>query len=161
MKQSKKLIEEWIIGRGKQEFNVKKFSSKFQAHKLNDMADDIHEKVFEELDCLDCANCCKSLPPIINENDAKKIAKYLGMKITDFKIKYIRYDEDDDMILNKTPCAFLLEDNKCLVYDVQPKSCKEYPHTDNNDFVKNMKLHTINAKFCPAVYHMLEKINQI
>ena len=33
--------------------------------------------------------------------------------------------------------------------------------TDTADFVKNMKLHTINAKFCPAVYHMLEKINQI
>jgi len=161
MEQSKKMIEEWLLGRGKQEFNVKKISGIFQLHKLNDMADAFHEDVFNGIDCLDCASCCKSLPPIINENDAKKMAKYLGMKITDFKIKHIRYDEDDDMILNHTPCAFLLEDNKCQVYDVRPKSCKEYPHTDNNDFVKNMKLHAINAKYCPAVYHMIEKINQV
>jgi len=161
MEKKRNLIEEWKTSSVNTSLGYKKIKGKISnmnAKKLSIHAEEIHESVFKLIDCLDCANCCKKLPPIINETDAKRIAKYLSLKITDFKIKYVKYDEDDDMVLNQTPCVFLLQDNKCLIYDVRPKSCREYPHTGNNEFVKNKQLHIINARYCPAVFHILDQL---
>ena len=161
MEKKRNLIEEWKNSSVNSSQGYKKIKGKISdmnARRLSVKAQEIHENVFKLIDCLDCANCCKKLPPIINETDAKRISKYLNMKITDFKIKHIKYDEDDDMILNQTPCQFLLKDNKCLIYDARPKSCREYPHTGNNEFVKNKQLHIINARYCPAVFHILDQI---
>ena len=36
-----------------------------------------HEEVFEEISCLDCANCCKTLGPRIKSSDIKRISKFL------------------------------------------------------------------------------------
>lgn len=126
--------------------------------KLNELANNIHELVFSEIDCLDCANCCKSIPPILNETDIRRIAKYLGLKVTDFKGLYVKYDDDSDMVFNSSPCKFLQTDNKCEIYDYRPKACREYPHTDNYEFAKNIKLHAVNSTYCPAVFNILDKI---
>jgi uncharacterized protein len=132
---------------------------KINGKKLNQLADIIHENVFDQIDCLDCANCCKSIPPIINETDIRRISKYLGLKVTDFKEQYAKYDEDMDMVMNALPCPFLQNDNKCEIYEYRPKACREYPHTGDFEFVKNLKLHAINSEYCPAVFHILEEIS--
>ncbi len=127
---------------------------------LNHQADELHEAVFEEIDCLDCANCCNSIPPIVNETDVRRAAKFLGMKAADFKEDYVRTDEDGDLVLNQSPCPFLMEDNACSIYEGRPKACKEYPHTDNHQFIKNLKLHLLNSFYCPAVFHILERLKK-
>ena len=131
---------------------------KSKSKKINHLADEIHEEVFREINCLDCANCCKSIPPILNEMDAKRAAKFLGMKPSDFKSQFVRIDEDMDMVINKSPCPFLENDNKCSIYDGRPRACREYPHTDNYEFQKNIKLHLKNSEYCPAVYHILDRM---
>lgn len=125
---------------------------------LSAIAAETHHSVFSQLDCLQCANCCKSIPPIINETDANRIAKYLRMKPTNFKHQYTWHDEDGDMVINQTPCPFLGEDNYCSIYEVRPKACRAYPHTDGYEFTENLTLHAVNASFCPAVYHILEQM---
>lgn len=132
--------------------------SKLSDKKLNMLSEGLHEKVFKSIDCLECANCCKSIPPIINETDARRITKHLGMKITTFKDKYVKVDEDMDMVMSQSPCPFLQADNKCVIYEVRPKACREYPHTEDFDFTKNLKLHAINASYCPGVFHILEEM---
>jgi len=132
--------------------------SKLNDKKLNPITIGLHEKAFEKVDCLVCANCCKSIPPIINETDARRIAKHLGMKVTAFKDKYIKVDEDMDMVMNQSPCPFLQDDNKCLIYEYRPKACREYPHTEDYEFTKNLKLHAVNVRYCPAVFHILEDL---
>ena len=42
-----------------------------------------HTKVFQKIDCLDCANCCKTTSPIFRDFDIKRISKYLKMKLDD------------------------------------------------------------------------------
>jgi uncharacterized protein len=155
-------IDQWkskkaIIGSSHKKL-VKKLI-KINGKKLNQLADDIHESVFKQIDCLDCANCCKSIPPIINETDIRRISKYLGLKVTDFKEQYVKYDEDMDMVMNASPCPFLQNDNKCEIYEYRPKACREYPHTGDFEFVKNLKLHAINSEYCPAVFHILDEIS--
>jgi len=157
-------IEQWKKQRNEKAFSHRKLCEKLKktkGKKLNDIADQLHLKVFEQVDCLDCANCCKSIPPILNETDIRRIAKHIGIKTTDFKNIYIKVDEDADMVFNNSPCSFLEPDNKCTIYENRPKACREYPHTGNFDFIKNLKLHPINSKYCPAVFHILEEFMQI
>lgn len=129
--------------------------------KINQKAEEIHDLVFSKVDCLQCANCCKSIPPILNETDANRISRQLRMKTSVFKEKYTRIDEDGDMVINQSPCPFLGGDNFCSVYEVRPKACREYPHTNNFEFRKNIRLHAINANYCPGVYHILEELKKI
>ena len=86
------------------------------------------------------------------------MAKHLGLKVTAFKDQYVKVDEDMYMVMNLSPCPFLQEDNKCLIYEFRPKACREYPHTEDFEFINNLKLHAINARYCPAVFHMLENL---
>ena len=90
----------------------------------------------------------------------RRIANQLSMKVTTFKDHYIKVDEDMDMVMNQSPCPFLQSDNKCEIYEVRPKACREYPHTEEFDFINNLKLHAVNAVYCPAVFDMLEELKK-
>jgi len=127
---------------------------------LNVLAETIHEEVFSEIDCLDCANCCTSIPPIVNRTDAARIAKHLGMKSAEFQEQYLCEDEDGDMVMNASPCPFLQTDNTCLIYEYRPKACRKYPHTDHLEFANHFNLHQQNTMYCPAVFHILERLNK-
>ena len=157
------LIDEWKKRRDEvNAWNKKLIArlSKINDKKLNKLTFGLHDMVFEKVDCLDCANCCKSIPPIINDTDARRLAKSLGMKVTDFLNKYVTIDEDMDMVMNQSSCPFLSGDNNCQVYESRPKACREYPHTEDYDFVKNLKLHATNASYCPAVFQILEELKK-
>ena len=70
---------------------------------------DLHEETFEEVDCLECANCCKTTSPIVTDRDVERIAKYLRIKAFDFEQKYLRMDEDNDRVFTSAPCPFLAD----------------------------------------------------
>lgn len=157
----KNLQEIWQNQKQKRKKSQQKFLRQIKrkkAKQINELADDLHEKVFKEVDCLNCANCCTSIPPIVNRTDANRIAKHLRMKLTDFQDEYLVQDEDGDMVMKTTPCTFLQTDNKCMIYEVRPKACRQYPHTDDMEFMNNLKLHLPNSQYCPAVFHILERM---
>lgn len=120
-----------------------------------------HDEVFKQIDCLQCANCCKNYSPRFRLPDIKRIAKHLGMKDTEFIAEYLRVDEDEDYVLKASPCAFLQADNTCSIYDVRPRDCYRYPYTDEDVLVKQIGLSIKNAAVCPAVYVMLDKMSNI
>ena len=117
-----------------------------------------HEEVFEEIDCLSCANCCKTTGPLYVEKDIERISKHLRMKPADFEAKFLRVDEDNDNVLQNLPCFFLNEDNTCSIYEVRPKACREYPHTDRKKIYQINNLTLKNAVICPATFTFLEKL---
>jgi hypothetical protein len=120
---------------------------------------ELHEEAFENIDCLDCANCCKTTSPIFIERDIQRISKHLGLKPGDFVEKYLREDEDGDFVLKKSPCAFLGDDNYCSIYEVRPRACREYPHTDRKNMQQIMDLTVKNTRICPAVYRIMERLS--
>ena len=133
--------------------------SRRKGKQLDQLADEVHRDVFSKIDCLDCAGCCSGIPPIVTKADLNRIAKSFGMKPAEFERQYLLEDEDGDTVMNTSPCPFLLKDNKCMIYDIRPKACRQYPHTDNLDFSKNMRLHALNAKVCPGVFHILRRLD--
>lgn len=125
---------------------------------LDYLAEDIHEKVFEEIDCLQCANCCKTTGPLFTDKDIERISKYLKMKPSQFEDKFLRIDEDKDKVLQQLPCWFLNEDNTCNIYEQRPKACREFPHTDRKKIYQINHLTIKNTIICPAAYEFVEKM---
>ena len=128
--------------------------------KLDETFSRIHDEVFAEIECLDCANCCRTISPRFIKREIERIAKHLNMHPKTFRLTYLELDEDEEWVLQKTPCPFLGEDNYCSIYEERPKACAEYPHTN----VKNMRGHLVlarkNLSVCPAVFEIVEKIRQ-
>ena len=155
------LIEQWKRQRAQEKKPQKKQVARLKRQKgkkLDNQANDLHEEVFSEINCLDCANCCTSIPPMLNRTDISRIAKHLSMKVGQFEAEYLRMDEDGDMVMKTTPCPFLLPDHACLIYEHRPRACREYPHTDQSTFSQHLRLHATNAQYCPAVFHILKRM---
>lgn len=121
----------------------------------------MHDEVFEDIDCLTCANCCKTTSPIILERDIDRISKKLKLKSSDFIETYLRRDEDFDYVFKKAPCPFLGADNYCSIYEYRPKACSEYPLLNRKKQKPILNLHLKNAEICPAVFNALEKLSEV
>lgn len=135
--------------------------TKKDPRKVDDAFHTIHEEVFAEIDCLTCANCCKTTSPIFYQMDIERAAKALRMKPGEFIEKYLRIDEDKDYVLTAAPCPFLASDNYCKIYNDRPKACREYPHTDRKKMVQIMELTAKNTQVCPAVFEMVERLKKV
>lgn len=119
---------------------------------------ELHEAVFSQIDCLQCANCCKNHSPRFKIPDIKRISKFLGMKEGAFIQQYLRLDEDNDYVLQQQPCSFLQSDNTCAIYDVRPSDCARYPYTDEDVLLKRPGLTLKNTEVCPAVFEVMERL---
>jgi Fe-S-cluster containining protein len=120
---------------------------------------ELHDDEFEKTDCLTCGNCCKTTSPIFTIKDIERISKHFRMKVLDFTNEYLKRDEDDFYVLKTAPCSFLdLEDNMCTIYDVRPKACGEYPHTNRRKFIQIASLTIKNTEICPAAYNIVEAL---
>lgn len=133
---------------------------KSRMRELDDTIHAIHEEVFEEINCLECGNCCRSLGPRIIDKDIERIGKSLRMKSAEVIAQYLRVDEDGDYVFKSMPCPFLGADNYCFIYEDRPKACREYPHTDRKKFHQIHALTILNARTCPAVYEIVEKLKK-
>lgn len=141
----------------------KNFTTRLRKKKpktLDESVLNAHNKAFEKVDCLQCANCCKSISPIIIDRDIDRIAKHLKMKRSDLIDQYFVIDEDEDYVFKETPCPFLMPDNYCMIYEVRPRACREYPHTDRRRFYQILNLTYQNSMVCPAVYEVLEMLKE-
>ncbi len=121
---------------------------------------ELHEEEFKRTDCLTCANCCKTTGPLFTNKDIERIAKHFRQKPVQFIETYLRVDEDNDHVLKQVPCTFLGEDNYCSIYEVRPKACREYPHTDRKDFHKISNITLNNTAICPAAYNIVEEMKK-
>ncbi len=119
--------------------------------KLDEVFHDTHDEVFETIDCLQCANCCKTTSPIFRDIDIKRIAKKRKMSESSFVNTYLKKDTDNDWVLKSSPCAFLMDDNACEIYDYRPLACNEYPHTNRKKMYQVLDLTVKNLEICPAV----------
>ena len=77
-----------------------------------------------------------------------------------FVEQYLKLDEEHDYVLQTSPCPFLDKDNYCKVYEVRPKACREYPHTDRKQFHQILDITLRNTAVCPATFEIIERLKQ-
>lgn len=147
----------------KVEKESKSFFKKIKKNRLRELDDTVHalhEELSAQTDCLSCANCCRTLGPRITDKDIERMGRALRMKPQEVVAAYLRIDEDNDYVFRSMPCPFLASDNYCFIYEDRPKACREYPHTDRRKFYQIHALSIRNARTCPVVYHLIERLKK-
>lgn len=146
---ARKAEPQWLSAFRKYRKDLEKMDCEIQA---------IHQEVSDKIDCIACANCCRTLGPRILDSDIQRMAKALRMKPSEVTEIYLKLDEDGDYVFHSMPCPFLMPDNYCMIYENRPKACREYPHTDRKKFHQIYKLTVRNAYTCPIAYEVLNEI---
>ena len=121
---------------------------------------DLHDNEFKKTNCLNCANCCKTTGPLFTLADIERISKHMRQKPQQFITTYLKVDEDKDYVLQSVPCTFLDSENKCFIYEVRPKACREFPHTDRKKFQQIASLTLQNITICPAAFNIVEEMKR-
>jgi uncharacterized protein len=121
---------------------------------------ELHDAEFKKTNCLQCANCCKTTGPLFTISDIERISKQLKQKPQKFITQYLKIDEDQDYVLQQLPCAFLDTENYCTIYDIRPKACKEFPHTDRKKFQQISAITLKNMPVCPAAFNIVEEMKK-
>lgn len=141
----------------------KKFFAKLKKKppkNLDYVMQELHDDEFQRTDCLTCANCCKTTGPLFTNADIERIAKHFRMKPSQFIDRYLRIDEENDHVLQEVPCTFLGDDDYCSIYEVRPKACREFPHTDRKKFHQISHLTLRNVAICPAAFNIVEAMKK-
>jgi uncharacterized protein len=141
----------------------KKFIKNLETSDVSDVmgiAKAVEKEVWQEVNCLSCANCCKKMTPTLTKTDKHRIADHLNITVKEFKTKYLLYDKDDkDWRMQQQPCVFLnLETNMCNIYEFRPDDCRGFPHLVKEPMESYAYIHKQNIKYCPATYLWVEKM---
>jgi Fe-S-cluster containining protein len=129
---------------------------------LTSLTIQLEKEVWQEVDCLSCANCCKTMTPTFNAADLRRISAHFNQTVDEFKAKWLYKEKkkDGDWLNKKQPCQFLnLTDNKCSIYEIRPADCAGFPHLPKKlkDYIH---VHKQNIEYCPATYRLVEKMKE-
>jgi Fe-S-cluster containining protein len=141
----------------------KPFLEKLKKQKPKDLdiiTNDLHDKAFEHIDCLKCANCCATTGPLLKTRDIKNLSSEFKIRPSEFTEKFLKMDEDGDWVFKKLPCPFLENDNCCSVYSYRPSACKDYPHTQERNIAQKLPITFLNSMICPAVAEVVENLKK-
>jgi uncharacterized protein len=155
---AKDILTNWQKKSGERQKLYKNFLQRADKNTVLKQLPDLHEEAFSKIDCLQCANCCKTFSPRFKTPDIKRISKYLGMKESQFIETYLRVDEEGDYVVKSSPCSFLGADNYCSIYEERPSDCQRFPYTDEDVIIKRQPLTLKNSSFCPITYYVLERL---
>jgi Fe-S-cluster containining protein len=128
---------------------------------LHPIIQKVHQEVFSKTDCLTCANCCKTSPPLLTNEDINRISKSMGLSAKQFSKNFVLQDFNGEKTFNIVPCRFLQSDNACSIYEIRPEACRRYPHTDEKEYPKRTQLNIANTLVCPAAYNILEQLKNV
>ncbi len=86
--------------------------------------------------CQRCTNCCKwKGDVVITDDETKKIADFLGMKVFDFVRDFTRLRENRVglSLIDKegTTECIMLDGENCRLQEVKPEQCKGFPNRWN------------------------------
>jgi hypothetical protein len=125
---------------------------------LDRVTHEFHYAAFENIDCLQCGNCCATTGPLLKPGDIDALAADRNMRPGEFTAAYLKVDEDGDYVFQKLPCPFLDADNYCSVYESRPGACRDYPHTNQRNIAAILPITFLNSMICPAVAVVVEKL---
>lgn len=123
---------------------------------LNDLVQQLACEISDQIDCTECAHCCRVTSTRIVPDDFAPLARTLDLSIEEFKATVIQYDGEDKSWLLPEPCP-LLKSNLCSVYSDRPQQCCDYPNL-HTDFRTHSISRFTNAEICPIVFNVIEAL---
>lgn len=117
-----------------------------------------NNEAFKKIDCLKCANCCKTMTPTWKKTEVKRVAAHLKMTYQEYYDKHLYLDDNGDIMNKKTPCQHLGKGNMCNIYTLRPSDCSGFPHTQNKEFYRYEHIHRQNIEYCPITMEVVERM---
>jgi uncharacterized protein len=114
---------------------------------------EVTEAVWEQVDCLACGNCCRTLQIVVDAKDVRGLAARLAVTPKEFEQQYVRVAEDGVRHFD-SPCPFLGGDNACAVYEDRPQSCRDFPYLYSPGFRARTLVMVENLATCPIVFNV-------
>jgi Fe-S-cluster containining protein len=155
------LAEVFRLGTAKVKENLA-FRRYLSAHHYSDKPFQIlASEVQQHVDCTACANCCRhSLVPV-NKPEIEKIAKYLGSTSEAVAGLYTVPDPDAPalrILRNSGEECVFLDGNLCMIYEVRPKTCRDFPHVAVGEHSLGGRPSSLArwAPLCPIIFNALE-----
>jgi Fe-S-cluster containining protein len=141
-----------------------RFRRYLKSHSHSDRAlRHIAEEIEEQIDCTQCANCCKLATVTIGERDVERLARSLRTTPAKFRADYTVVSQDEGCVIRRTAegCVFL-DGNLCSVYDSRPDTCQRFPHLvrGQGSLASRMWQFIDRAGYCPIVYNALEAFKE-
>ena len=155
------LVQIRTLGDRKRDENLR-FRRHMKSHDHSDrILRRIAEGIEEQINCLECANCCRVATASVNERDIERLAKALGVKPARVVADYVVEAEDEGLVLRHdeaTGACVFLSGNECTVYESRPETCQKFPHLvrGNGSVASRMWQFVDRACYCPIVYNSLE-----
>jgi len=120
----------------------------------------VDASVWRDVNCMECANCCKTMTPTFTKADIDRISKHLSITRREFRDRWLIKEEGTGDWVNKTqPCQFLV-DNKCSIYDIRPADCAEFPHHNKKPFDLYNDTFKNNLTHCPATLTLVDRLKK-
>lgn len=118
------------------------------------------EEVHAQIDCRECAECCRVTEVQLAERDIEHLSRFLGIREKDFLEQYTMQGSEGELILKRTKekgCVFL-DGNECNVYEARPGNCEKFPHLlkGSGSIPSRMWQFVDRATYCPIVYNWME-----
>lgn len=159
MSQYRRVFREKVL---QQRSRLRRFLTKIEKDPPRDLdarVDVLDRAVWQEVDCLACSNCCRTMTPTYTFQDLRRISRHLNMTISEFKAKWLYKDRNGDWMNVSTPCQFLdRKTNMCNIYAVRPEDCAGFPHLTKKKAVDYIHIHYQNVQHCPATMKLVEKL---
>jgi Fe-S-cluster containining protein len=158
------LVQIRLLGEKKRDENLR-FRSYMKSRDHSDrILRRIAEGVEQQIDCRQCANCCRVATAKVTERDVDRLARHFRLKPERIFADYVVQSEDEGTILRRREngeCVFL-DGNDCTVYEARPEVCQRYPHLvrGNGSIASRMWSMVDRASVCPIVYNSLEAFKQ-
>jgi len=160
------LVQIRLLGEKKRDENLK-FRRFMKAHDHSDrILRRTAQGIEDQIDCTQCANCCRVLTVTVTERDVERLARYLRVSAARFVADYTAEGDEEDQgrILRHTKeagCVFL-DGNACTVYDARPDLCRRFPHMVRGagSIASRMWQFVDRACYCPIVYNSLEAFKE-
>jgi len=158
------LVQIRLLGKKKRDENLR-FRKHMKSHDHSDwILRRIAERIEEQIDCTQCANCCRVATARVTERDVERLAKSLRIKPARVMADFVVESEEEGYVLRRdeqSGCVFL-NGNECTVYEARPESCQRFPHVvrGNGSIASRMWEFVDRACYCPIVYNSLEAFKE-
>jgi uncharacterized protein len=133
-------------------------ASDLSTAKIDSIVAELYREIAAQIDCTQCANCCKVIGPVLSKADIAKLARHFKLTVTEFTSLYVMEDECG-FVFNTRLCPFLAN-NRCTVYEHRPRDCRSYPHLHKKEFVFRVNQAVSNCSVCAIVFNVYEGLKQ-
>jgi len=155
LKKIKKLVQE----KEDENWEFRTFLKCCDSDKVDDTVHALYREISSQVECSECANCCRESLPGLDREDIEKFAAGLGISTEDLREQFLTVDGEGDFVFNKLPCPFL-KNNKCSNYINRPKDCGSYPHLHQKGMIFHLIGMIQRCSVCPITFYVYECLKQ-